>query len=419
MRWVITMVLLLLFIMFLSARDQPCPSKEIVLGVTTSLDFTEGRESFLAAELAAEKINATGGIRLGDERLPIRIESVDLKGANLEVPVSEALERLERFLVEKKPHGIIVGPYRSEVMLSAMDIIAQHKIPLLCNIAMSQIMESKVLNSPKYKYVFRVGCDTRYLVEYMINTMRFLRETCGFDRVYIMIQDTAWSKTTASQVVKLYFDRSDWQVTGMDVYTRKAVDFTEGLMRAKYKNAQIIMTLFDMPESAELVKQWKRLKADGLLFGFISPLLGPDAWRTFDGKITGALMIGFEIGNIPSKQWDASMVFYHAYKKKYGKEIQAGHGPAPAYESVYILAQAIEKAGALDSDKIVAALESTDRNGAMGRIRFHRGHQVIFGNDPTETALACVAQWQSDGQRKIIYPLSIADGELEIPFHAP
>ena len=253
----------------------------------------------------------------------------------------------------------------------------------------------------------------------LINTMKFFRSTYGFKKVHIMIQDVAWARTTASQMVKLYFDHSDWQVIGLDNYGPGTVDFSEELRQANDEGVHVILTFFDSPEGIELVKQWKRMNPQSLLFGFISPLVGPSAWKKFDGQIAEALTIIFELGNIPTKHWTPATNFYNAFKKKFGKEIEAGHGPAPAYESVHILAEAIQKAGCLDPDEIVAALELTDRKGAMGRIRFHRGHQAVFGDDPAETALACIVQWQSDGQRKIIHPLSIADGKIELPIHAP
>jgi branched-chain amino acid transport system substrate-binding protein len=64
---------------------------------------------------------------------------------------------------------------------------------------------------------------------------------------------------------------------------------------------------------------------------------------------------------------------------------------------------------------MVAALENTNRVGAMGRIRFHRGHQAIFGNNPDAEALACIIQWTKTGRRRIVYPPSIAEGKIELP----
>ena len=109
------------------------------------------------------------------------------------------------------------------------------------------------------------------------------------------------------------------------------------------------------------------------------------------------------------------MEFYKKYEQKYEKALQAGHGPAPAYESVYILAEAIERAGSLDPDAIVAELEKTDRSGVMGRVKYDEGHQAIFGTNPQETAVGTVFQWTEDGKRKIVFPESIAEAKIQLP----
>jgi branched-chain amino acid transport system substrate-binding protein len=389
--------------------------EEIILGVASSLSVLEGRESLEAVQLAVDEINSRGGVRVGGEKRLIRIEAVDLSDALPKTSIANALDHLETFIVEKKVHAVVVGPFRSEILLAGMDIFARHKIPLLSAIAMSTAMEAKILKDPKYKYIFRVGFNSKYLVEYLISTMKLLQKQYGFNRVYIMNQDAAWARTTASLMARLYFDRSDWKIIGIDNYPSGTSDFSAGLMKAKDNGAEILLLIFDMPESGLLVKQWDRLGGQALLCGFLSPMVGPGAWQSFDGKIAGTLNVIFELGNIPSPRWGPSMVFHKAFTKKYGRQIEAGHGPAPAYESVFILAEAIEKAAGLEPDKIVKALESTDRTGVMGRIRFHRGHQVIFGDELTNDALACIIQWGKDGQRKIVYPLSIADADIELP----
>lgn len=390
-------------------------TEEIVLGAATALTFLEGRESLNAVELAVAEINAAGGVRVGGKIFPLRVVPLDLQDARPGVPPADALGRLERMIVENKVHAIVVGPFRSEVLLAGMDIIARHKVPLLGAIAMSPASDAKILKNPNYKYIFRTCLNAKYLVDYLINTMKFLKRQYGFHNVYIVNQDVAWARTTASLMVRLYFDRSDWTILGQDNYSSGVTDFSASLTKAENKGAQVILPIFDMPESGRLVEQWHLMSGRALLCGFISPMVGPGAWTAFQGKIAGSLNVIFELGNMPSARWQPSMDFHGAYRAKFGRDIQAGHGPAPAYESVYILAEAIEKAGSLDPDAIVTALEATDRIGAMGRIRFHRGHQVIFGNDPNREALACIFQWQKDGQRKIVYPLSIADGEIVLP----
>ena len=83
--------------------------------------------------------------------------------------------------------------------------------------------------------------------------------------------------------------------------------------------------------------------------------------------------------------------------------------------AVYVLRNAIERAGSLDPDKVVAALEKTDLMGVYGRIRFDpKSHQVIPSNDPKEGAVGSILQWQK-GKRVVVYPKSIAKGEILLP----
>jgi len=415
LKWATWKHLVCVLILLLAATPLSAETNEIVLGAATSLQFLEGRESLNAVELAVAQINAAGGVKVGGRRLPIRVVPVDLQGAQPGVPTTAALKRLERLIVEQRVHAIVIGPFRSEVLLDGMDIIARHKVPLLGSVAMSPASDAKILRNPDYKYIFRTCLNSKYLVDYLINTMKFLKQQYGFDKVYIINQDVAWARTTASLMVLLYFDRADWTILGLDNYSSGMTDFTASLAKAEDAGAQIILPIFDMPESGRLVEQWHLMQGRALLCGFISPMVGPGAWQAFGGKIEGALNVIFELGNIPSPRWRPSRDFHAAYRARFGRDIQAGHGPAPAYESVHVLAAAIVKAGRLDSDAIVAALESTDRTGVMGRLRFHRGHQVVFGNDPHQEALACIFQWQKNGRRKIVYPLSIAEGEIVLP----
>jgi branched-chain amino acid transport system substrate-binding protein len=216
-------------------------------------------------------------------------------------------------------------------------------------------------------------------------------------------------------MIQNFFEKTGWDVVGQQAYPTGASDFSAGLMKAKANKAQVILPIFDMPQSGILVKQWKSMRVPALVAGFISPLAGPAAWKSFDEKIDGALNCIFEIGNVPVPKVPKSVEFFDKYEKKYGKPIEAGHSPAPAYEMVYVLKEAIERAGSIEGDKVVAELEKTDRMGAMGRIRFNEGHQVVYGEDPNEMAMGCMIQWRAPGERVIVYPESVAEGKIQLP----
>ena len=389
----------------------------ITIGVPTSTGFLEGKEGLKAVQLAVEEINAKGGVRVGDAKRPLTVESLDIRDAAPGVPVPEALLGIEKIILEKKPTALVIGPFRSEALMASMDIIAKYKVPMLGTIAMSPASEAKIKSEPdKYKYIFRPCLNAKFLVKYLAGTMGFINKEFGFNRVFIMNQDVAWARATAAIMKKVFFDKAGWEVVGEQSYPTGTTDFSSALMKVRAKNAQVILPIFDMPQSGILVKQWNAMKVPALLSGFISPLAGPNAWNTFDKKIAGAINCNFEMGSaISSAMIPQSVAFEKAYQKRWGQALQAGHGPAPSYESVYILAEAIERAGSLDPDAITAELAKTDRTGVMGRVVFDEGHQAVYDMDPSKAAVAAVFQWKPDGSRTIVFPTTLAEGSIELP----
>ena len=389
----------------------------ILIGLPTAETSLEGRESIKAVKMAVDDINAKGGVKVGSDKRLLEIVVSDLRDSSAGVPVSEALLGLEKIITEKKVNAIIIGPFRSESLLAGMDIISKYKVPLLATIAMSPKFEEKIKEDPvKYKHCFRVCLNAQSLVGYLAQTLGFMKEEFGFEKLYVMTQDVLWAKATGEGAAKVASSKMGIELVGSETYPTGASDFSPGLMKAKMKNSQVIMPVFDMPQSGILLKQWKSQKIPSMLCGFISPMAGPGAWKIFEGKIGGLINSNFELGSaIPVEKYPPATKFYNDYQTKFGIPMEAGHGPAPSYDSVYIFAEAVERAGSLDPDKVADEIKKTDRVGAIGRIKFNDGNQVIYGADPKETAAGCVSQWTDDGKRVIVFPKSIAEGKVVLP----
>ena len=73
---------------------------------------------------------------------------------------------------------------------------------------------------------------------------------------------------------------------------------------------------------------------------------------------------------------------------------------AGTYDALYILKGAIERAGSLDQDEIVAELEETDYVGTGGRFVFNDEHDVTWGPG---YVTGVGVQWQ-DGELKGVWP---------------
>jgi branched-chain amino acid transport system substrate-binding protein len=392
------------------AADDP-----IILGVPTSLGFLEGKEGLFCVNMAVDEINKAGGVDVGGAKRMFKVVPIDARGAEPGVPVADVIRAHKKLILEDEADFIVFGSFRSEAAIACMDVIGQYKTPMILGTAMSPGMEAKVKGDyEKYKYTFRTCLNAVYLIKYLGGTMAYLNEQFGFNKVFILNQDVAWARKTGDLMIKMVFEKMGWEVVGRQAYPTGSSDFSSSLMKARAGGAQVILPIFDMPQSGILVKQWKAMKVPALMAGFISPLAGPGSWELFDKKIDGAMNCIFEVGNMPVPKIPASVEFWNKYKDRYGTPIEAGHSPAPAYEMVYVLKEAIERADSVDGDAVVAELEKTDRTGAMGRIRFNEGHQVVYGEDPAETALGCMFQWQ-DGDRVVVYPESVAEGKIRLP----
>jgi branched-chain amino acid transport system substrate-binding protein len=99
---------------------------------------------------------------------------------------------------------------------------------------------------------------------------------------------------------------------------------------------------------------------------------------------------------------DKAIPFIDAFIKKYGF-FPAVY--AQTYDALYILKDALERAGTMDSDALVKALEDTDYTGVSGRIVFYKPdqdwpHDMIWG---PEYVTNFFSQW-IDGEQVAVWP---------------
>jgi branched-chain amino acid transport system substrate-binding protein len=415
----IVFVILAVFISFpYTAVAQLKAGAPIVIGVPTALGSIEGRDGWMAIQMAVEEINAKGGVQVGNTKHKLEAYSIDTREHEPGIPVQDALTATEKLILEKKPHVIALGNFRSEVLLASMDLMSKYKLPYICSIAMTPVFQKKIVDGyDKYKYCFRNCLNAPYLAMYMMEVMRFLKKEFGFSKAFIVVQDTLWAQGTGKGVDK-WCKGNGWEVAGFDAYALGSSDFSPSLIKVRAQKAQVIVTFFDMPQSGILLKQARAMQIPALLAGFISPVAPENAWKVFEGEVDGMVNFMFEIGPVPVKAVPKSVAFNENFGKKWGEDARvnlSGHGPGPSYDSVYIMANAIERAKTIEPDAVVKALEQTDMQGVVGRIKFGKDHQVVYGVDPKETALGCGFQWKKPGKRMVVFPEAVAEAKIELP----
>jgi branched-chain amino acid transport system substrate-binding protein len=181
-----------------------------------------------------------------------------------------------------------------------------------------------------------------------------------------------------------------------------ATDVTSELTAIEDAGANIIFTTFSGPVGIVYAKQWGEKQIPAASVGI-----------NVEAQKQGFYASTDEYGNYDTtlntyapgvKITDQTIPFVDTFVDRFGEVPTYNAG---TYEALYILKEAIERAGTLDSDAVVAELEKTDHNGTAGRLMFDEAHDAVWGPDYV-TGLG--VQWQ-DGEMKCVWPP--ADGSWE------
>ena len=389
--------------------------KPIIIGAPLSTAFLYGWDAERGIKLAADEINADGGVKVGPVKRPLKVEVIDTRDLEPGVPVSEALLGLEKLILEKKADFIVGGPVRSEAALAAMDLLSKYKkVSIITTGVLTPAYHKKVEgNYKKYKYCFRNTSHVGVMMGEFVTLLEDLRKNYGFKTAAIMVQDVEHARKGGEAMQKALTDKG-WTVIAPKIYPTGTTDYSVGLSDAAKKGAQILFLWMDMPESTILLKQWADMKMKSIPVGFVNAAEQPGFAKASGGKGDYLIVNLVNGGNAPAKITPWTMKFVDAYKKKWGLEPE-GYGTSSSYMAVYQLKDAIERAGSIDPDKVITALEGQDLMGVYGRMKFDpKTHQIIPSLDPKVGAVTGIIQWQK-GKRVQIFPPATAEGKVMLP----
>jgi branched-chain amino acid transport system substrate-binding protein len=141
--------------------------KPIIVGAPVPRASAYGQNGERGMILAAEEINAAGGINVRGDVRPLKLEIVDSRDEEPGVPTSEVLLAIEKLILQKKSHVIAGGPCMSECGMAAMDLYARYKIIDLVSIGCyTPSWDQKVAGAPdKYKYSFRASGSVKWYIK--------------------------------------------------------------------------------------------------------------------------------------------------------------------------------------------------------------------------------------------------------------
>lgn len=369
-------------LVFVGCGEDPNTIKLGSIGPLSGGVAVYGTEARNAIELAVEEINAAGGV-LGNVEKEIPAKKFLLISEDDEGNPEKSVSAYKK-LVTKDKVKLIVGSLTSGCTLAITPLAQAQKVVLVAPAATNPAI------TDAGNYIFR-ACYT----DPFQGTVgaKFAAENLGTKRAAVLYDiGNDYSVGLRDNFVKKFTDEGG-EIVANESYTTGDKDFNAQLTKIKNANPDVVY-LPDYYGTVALIS--KQLRAQGIT----TPTVGPDGW---DGLAEGAgdeLLNGFYSNHYASDSSDEKVQkFAASYKAKFGSAPTSF--AALAYDSVYMIKDAIVSAGSSDPEAVRAALENTNGDYVTGHMTFDEHH------NPVKTAVILEFKKGDDGKIKAVYNATV------------
>jgi branched-chain amino acid transport system substrate-binding protein len=316
-----------------------------------------GKDNENGAKLAAKEINAAGGVKVGDQEFEIVIVGEDDKADPKEGTLA-AQKIVDSGAVA------VVGHLNSGTTIPASKIYTDAN--------MAQISPSAT--NPKYteqgfKTTFRVVANDNQQGGVLAN---YAHDALKAKTIAIVDDRTAYGQGLADVVEKVAKEKGI-KVVAREFATDKTTDFNAILTKIRGSKPDVIMYGGMDATAGPMAKQMKQLGIKSVLLagdGVCSPefvKLAGDA-----AGIMHCSMAGEAVEKLAKGE-----EFKAKYKAEFNQDVQI-YSPY-SYDAVYVVVDAIKRAGKVDRAAITAAMPATNYPGLTGTIAFDEKGDIKNG----------------------------------------
>jgi branched-chain amino acid transport system substrate-binding protein len=377
-------------------------SEPIRIGVIAEIQSIAGASTPGGAQIAADEINAKGGV--AGRR--IEIISYDNKSSS-----ADSVRAFQRAVSQDKVNAVIAS-YISEVVLALEPWAARLKMPLITpGAASNEITKAIHADYEKNKYTFHGYLTSAAQAQAVCDAAKeLLVDGLKFKTAAIMSEDAAWTKPLDIGLEDC-LPKAGLAVVEHVRFSPDTTDFTPIFNSIEAKKPDVIVTGISHVGVQPTV-QWKNQQVPIPMFGISAQALSPTFWNDTNGAADGIPSLAVATPNVAVTA--KTKPFVEAFKAKFGTP--PAYTGYTAYDEVYIIAEAIQRAGSTDPDRMVDELEKTNFEGTIGRVQFFGKddeftHGLKYGPDNVN---GLVFQWQ-DGRQVTVWPKKIAGGSLKYP----
>jgi branched-chain amino acid transport system substrate-binding protein len=374
----------------------------IKIGVISEAQAVAGSSIGPAAQLAADEINAKGGV---DGR-KIEIVVYDDHSSS-----AEAVRAFQRAVSEDKVNAVIAS-YISEVVLALEPWAGRLKTLMITPGAASDVITQNIAKDyANNKYTFHGYLTSTALSGLVCDAAKDLLVTPRKMKTAVIVsEDAAWT-TPLDAGYEACLPKIGLKVLDHIRFSPDTTDFTPIFNKIEALKPDVMITGISHVGTQPTV-QWKSQQVPMPMFGISSQATNSTFWKDTNGATEGVLYQGVSGPGVAVTA--KTLPFVAAFEKKFGNT--PSYAGYTAYDDVYMIADAAHRAGSTDSDKLVAAMEQTDYVGTIGRIAFlPQGDPHVHGLKTGPGYITgLMLQWQ-DGKQLNMWPKQLAVSDLKFP----
>lgn len=337
-------------------------AKTIKIGLNYELSggvATYGQSITQGIELAFKEINKNGGV-LGKQ---IEVVKYDNKSD------SQEASNVSTKLATKDKVALMLGPATSGNTKAASQPATQYKVPLISASATADDVTVDK-NGKVRDYIFKTCFSDSFQGVIMAN---FAYNDLSAKNAAILEDAASDYSKGLTKSFKEKYGALGGQVVAEEAYKTKDTDFKAVLTKIKAANPSVLFVPGYYEEVGLIVKQAKEL-------GLNVPVLGGDGYDSPKlEELAGKANLDqvYYTNHYSSLDTTAEVVkFKDAFKTEYSKEPDAFN--ALGYDLGYFAADALKRAGKVDTAAIKKALEDTkDFNAVTGKFSIDKTHNPV------------------------------------------
>ncbi|MEA1884116.1 MAG: ABC transporter substrate-binding protein [Thermotogota bacterium] len=375
------------------------------IGVVGPFQQETGEWIKQAVEMAAEEINADGGI--AGRQIELIFQDSEAKAEKMITAIQK--------LCTRENVDFIVGGMSSGAVLGAMDRWARYKTIWLGTGAASINVTNNIGEDyDRYKYYFRVG--TLDSISQGTSTgdfiTNYLQPKYGISKVAIIAVDLVYSKEIAEEAARVC-EENGLEIVYRDYFPMGTIDYSATFKKVVDAGAQVIINSIVTDDGIAFVKQWYDLKVDAAIVGPVGPALKPEFYNQTGGKCvfeTSAYPNGG-----PAPLTKNTLQFVEDHLAKFGNN--PGFISYPAYNTLYVLKEAAADVQDINNtDEWIKAIEKVEfklgGDKGVAPVVFDENHSLIYGGD---AARGIIFQWLGEDEWEAVYPEEYATGKWIVP----